>query len=122
MFKKKEKEKADLEEIAALKRKIAEMEKGQIKDQALPELPEIPMPKGNLKTETVKGELTETMDANMITETRNKTIMWLAQEYSEQYGGTFLPQEMANIDTEATMLNLLFAIFGELRLIREQKK
>lgn len=122
MFKRKDKEKADSAEIAALKKQIAELEQGKI-EQPLPELPEIPMPKDKLKTETVQADMkTETVKADMISAERDKTIMWLAKEFNEQYGGTFLPQDMEKIDTETLMLNILFGIYGELKLLREQLK
>lgn len=69
----------------------------------------------------------ETADAKIELESKQQMIDFVANEFQEQYAGIFDPKAVdeEKINIEAMSLDLLFAIFAELRLqrlIMQQKK
>jgi hypothetical protein len=77
------------------------------KEEKLEELPKI------------EKEKTEIQDAKIQSKDTQKMLEWVLKEYTNTYAGIFTSQDIENIDTDATTLNLLVAIYSEMRLIRE---
>ena len=62
---------------------------------------------------------TETEEVKILQQSKADLMTWVLNEFSENYSGVFKSEDLDQIDTEATSLNLLVAIFAELRMIRE---
>lgn len=83
---------------------------------------------GKKKDKEKKEDLPEfkqdpTAEAKMETELSKALLDLAANEFQTQYAGIFDPKsvEEGKINTEAMTLDLLFAIFAELRIMRHLK-
>jgi len=65
---------------------------------------------------------TEVVEAKIITEDKGKLLEWIVAEFKENYFGVFSAKDLEELDADATSLTLLFAIFGELRILRMLKE
>jgi len=77
---------------------------------------------GNKKTKAIeqKQDKTEIDNAKIQMADKTKLLDFVVTEYKENYGSLFTAEDLKEIDADATSLNLLFGIFSELRLIREE--
>jgi hypothetical protein len=62
---------------------------------------------------------TEMQEVAIMLESRQTMLKFTLDELKEQYHGVFSPDAMKNIDQDQMTLDLLFAIFSEMRLLRE---
>lgn len=67
-------------------------------------------------------EKTQVIEAKVLEQDKSQLLEYIIKEYKEQYHGIFSAQDLKEIDAEATSLSLLFAIFGELRILRMLKE
>lgn len=64
----------------------------------------------------------QVIEASLLTEDKSKLMQFIVEEYKSTYHGVFSPDDIKDLDADATSLNLLFAIYGEMRVIRELLK
>ena len=76
--------------------------------------------KDKKETEPTKAEKTPIDDAKIESSAKLKEFDFVVTEYKERYGGLFSAEDLKEIDQDATSLNILFGIYSELRLLREQ--
>lgn len=67
-------------------------------------------------------EKTQVIEAKLLEQDKSKLLEFLITEFKEQYHGIFSAQDLKEVDSESTSLNLLFAIYGELRIMRMLKE
>lgn len=59
------------------------------------------------------------LEVKITSQDKGELLEWFITEYKGQYHGIFGQQDLAELDVDLTSLNLLFAIWAELRLLRE---
>uniref|UniRef100_A0A6M3JWN6 Uncharacterized protein n=1 Tax=viral metagenome TaxID=1070528 RepID=A0A6M3JWN6_9ZZZZ len=69
--------------------------------------------------EEPQPEKTQVLEAKIQSMDKTKLFEWLANEYKETYAGIFGPEDLKTLDPELLSLNILFAIWSEMRLLRE---
>ena len=67
----------------------------------------------------VPSEPTQKMEVKITSMDQTKLLEWLFTEYKNSYHGLFGQQDLSEINIEATTLDVLFAIWSELRMMRE---
>lgn len=78
------------------------------------EMPEPPRP----QVRAAKVPETETIDAEMLSHDKEQLLKNLISEFQGQYANIF-GMDLQDKEADVITLNLLFGIYGELRLIRE---